>query len=101
MKKTLIWQSLVTAVCEVSYVGLVVLVMNNAERLFGDKPEILKGIAFLTMFVISAAVSAALIFGRPVLLYLEGKKKDSITFFSLMIGWLVLIFLLLLTILVV
>ena len=33
----------------------------------------------LMLFVFSAAVTGSLIFGQPVLWYLDGKKKDALT----------------------
>jgi hypothetical protein len=94
MKKKLVWQSLAAAIGEVAYVSLVALIMTNGEKFMRGNPGVLGGVYILTLFVISASVSAALIFGGPVLVYLEGKKKDAVKLFISTIGWLVLFMLL-------
>jgi hypothetical protein len=42
------------------------------------------------LFVISAAISGALILGKPSLLYMEGKRRDALEFFAFTLGWLFL-----------
>lgn len=90
MNKKLATQGFVSAVCEVLYVALVTFIMNNAQELVSDKPA-LGPVLFLTLLVTSVAVSGALIFGRSVMLYLDGKKKQSIEVFGYTIGSLAII----------
>jgi len=45
----------------------------------GRKAAFLAPIAMLLLFVFSAALTGSLIFGKPALLYLNGKKKDALT----------------------
>lgn len=92
MSKKLIRTAFLCALGEVIYVSLVATVMFIVGKLFGDKPDpdIIAPIAFLLLFVISAAVSGALILGKPVMLYLDGQKQDALKLFGLTIGWLVL-----------
>lgn len=90
MNKKIILRGLGFAFGEVAYVSLVAFFMFNMEKFFGSKPDsAFAPVAFLILLVISAAVSAALVFGGPVLLYLEGKKKDAIRLFIYTISWLV------------
>lgn len=64
----------------VAYVSGVAWFMNNAERLFGGQqnPGWFGGVLFLLLFVISAAITGSLVFGRPVLWYLDGKKGPAV-----------------------
>jgi hypothetical protein len=48
-------------------------------------------IGMLTLFVFSAALTSALVFGRPIMWYLGGKKKEA---FQLLASTLVIILLL-------
>ena len=82
------------AVGELIYIFLVVLFMRNANRILGNDQNIVSTISFLLLVVLSASVSGALIFGKPVLLFMEGKKKESITFFAYTLGWIILFLLL-------
>ncbi len=92
MSKKLIRTAFLCALGEVIYISLVATAMFTVGKLFGDKPDpdIIAPIAFLLLFVISAAVSGALILGKPVMLYLDGQKPDALKLFGLTLGWLVL-----------
>ncbi|MFA5925412.1 MAG: hypothetical protein WC831_00595 [Parcubacteria group bacterium] len=90
MQKQLIKLGFLCALGEAVYIGLVALLMSGAERFFGNAPDnkILAPITFLLLFVLSAAVSGALVLGKPVLMYMEGKKKEALTLFSFTLLWL-------------
>ena len=45
-------------------------------------------VAFLLLFVLSAAITGALILGRPVVLYLENRKLEAVKLFLYTVGWL-------------
>lgn len=93
MPKKIIRQSFLFALGEGIYIALVAFLMSGTQKWFGQKPDpaIIAPIAFLLLFVISASVSGALILGKPVALYLEGKKKEAVQFFIFTLGWLVLL----------
>jgi hypothetical protein len=95
MGKKLIIYALGCALGEAGYILLVAFLMKNANNIFGNTPGILGIIAFLMLFVLSAAVSGALVLGKPVLLYLEGKKKEALELFGLILGWLFIIMIIL------
>lgn len=69
----------------------------------GRKNAFLAPIAMLFLFVFSAALTGYLIFGKPALLYIDGKKKDAITLltytliFFFIITFIVLLLLILLS----
>lgn len=90
MPKKIVQQSFLFALGETVYISLVALFMFNIEKWFGSKPDpvIIAPIAFLLLFVISASISGALILGKPVMLYLDGKKKDALQLFGYTLAWL-------------
>jgi len=60
------------------YVTLVALFMNNAEKIFGKKDNFMTGIIVLLIFILSALITSSLVLGRPILLYLDGKKAEAV-----------------------
>jgi len=92
MNKNLIKQAFVLALGEGVYISLVATLMTVIEKFFGGKPDpaIIAPIAFLLLFVTSVAVSGALIFEKPVMLYIDGKKKDALQLFGFILAWMVL-----------
>ncbi len=90
MPKKIIQQAFLFALGEVVYISLVALLLFIVGKLFGDKPDpaIIAPIAFLLLLVISASISGALILGKPLMLYLDGKKKDALQLFSFILAWL-------------
>jgi hypothetical protein len=85
------WHSLGHSVLVLAYVSLVAAIMNNGSRWFGVKDTFLTPVAVLMLFVLSATVTGTLVLGRPILLYLDGKKKEALQFFGYTVGWLFLI----------
>lgn len=86
-----------------AYVALVSWFLFNGEKFFGQQEDnFLMPAALLMLFVLSAAITALLVFGRPVYLFLSGAKKDSVKLLFWTIGWLIvftlIIFLILLII---
>lgn len=90
MPKKIMKQAFLFALGEGIYISLVALLLFTVGKYFGDKPDpaIIAPIAFLLLFVISASISGALILGKPVMLYLDGKKKDALQLFSFTLAWL-------------
>ncbi|MDO8240809.1 MAG: hypothetical protein Q7T51_02440 [Candidatus Moranbacteria bacterium] len=93
MSKQLIKQSFLLALGEGIYISLVALLMFGVQKWFGSKPDpaVIAPIAFLLLLVISAAISGALILGKPAMLYLDGQKKDALKLFGLTVGWLIVL----------
>lgn len=90
-KSKLIKISLINSVLAALYVSAVAFLMSNGEKFFGNNNNVFGGIAILLLFVISATVMGSLILGRPVLMYLDGLKKEALKLFYLTTAWLVLI----------
>jgi hypothetical protein len=78
------------ALLVVIYTSGVAWIMFNGQRLFGQKDTILTPVAVLLLFVVSATIVGALVLGRPVLLYMDGKKSEALKMFAYTLGWLFL-----------
>lgn len=66
---------LVHAAIAAAYVILIATLLPKLAPAGEDTP--LTGAAFLMVFSASAAVMASLVFLKPVLWYIEGKKKEA------------------------
>ncbi len=82
--------SFVHSVGVVVYTAIVVLIMNNGEKLFGKQMNYLGALAMLLLFVLSATIVGLLVLGKPVLLYMDGKKKEAIKLLLMTIMWLLI-----------
>lgn len=65
--------------CAFVYVVAVVTLIDYLQR-FADRPDpkFIAPLAMLMLFVLSAAVMALLVFGKPAMLYVDGKKKEAV-----------------------
>ena len=93
----LIQRSLLNALGTIAYVSVVATVMQNGEKIFGQVNQSLAPIAFLTLFILSAAVTGGLVLGKPVLMYLDSQKSEAIKLFLYTLYWLALAVVILLT----
>lgn len=96
----IIKSSLVQAITATAYIGLVALLMSNGDKLFGKVGGALSVVAFLLTFVLSAAIMGLTIFGRAIMWYLGGDKKEAVRLVGYTLVWLFLITLLVFLILV-
>lgn len=74
------------------YVALVALFMTNASKFFGQSDTALSGVAMLLLFSLSALVVGGLMAGRPILMYIDGQKKEAVQMLFANAGWLLLFF---------
>ena len=74
----LVLYALLSSVGTVLYVSGVVWLMTNGERFLGKVKDFRGPLLMLLLFVFSAAFTASLVLGRPILLYLDGFKKEAI-----------------------
>ncbi len=93
------WYGLAHAAGTAVYIFLVVSIMNNASRIFGNDKPPLTGLAVLMLFVVSAAIVGALVLGKPIVWFLNGNKSEAIKLFSYTVGWLLLFVIVLLLLL--
>src|SRR3989338_4495486 len=75
----------------VLYIILVVLFIFSLGAFSQEPDTIIIPIAMLLLFVCSAAITGFLVFGKPVMLYIDGKKKEAVTLLTHTLGMLVLI----------
>lgn len=95
MKKTIIKTALLNAFATALYIAILVSLIFYGPKFFGwtDKADtpIFIPIAMLCLFVFSAALTSSLVFGRPVLWYLDGKKKEALSLLAYTLGIFLLI----------
>jgi len=87
-KNILIKTSLLNALGTVIYVALIAIVMDNAPKIFGEMKSIASPIAFLLLFITSAAITGGLVLGRPIMVYLDNQKPAAVKLFAYTVGWL-------------
>jgi peptidoglycan/LPS O-acetylase OafA/YrhL len=61
--------------------------MMNGDTIFGTQDNFWGPVMVLMLFVFSALVTSLLVLGRPIWLYLEGKKKKAVKMLSYTVGW--------------
>ena len=89
LDKNIAKQSLTYAAGAVLYVAAVATIMQNVQRILGPGPDdknVFAPMLFLLLLVVSAATMGMLIFGKPVMLYLDGKKREAVTMVTYTIG---------------
>jgi hypothetical protein len=77
------------AILVLLYTSGVAWILFNGQRLFGKVTSFWGPLAILMLFVVSATIVGTLVLGRPILLYLDGKKAEALRFFGWTVGWLV------------
>jgi hypothetical protein len=88
MEKRLLISSLRNALGTAVYVALVSLIILNGQKIFGTMRNIIGPIAFLLLFVTSAAITGFLVLGQPIMLYIDNKRQQAIRLFLLTVAWL-------------
>lgn len=70
-----------------AYTSLIAVFLANGERIFGGQDNhFLIPAVMLLLFVLSAAITGALVLGKPILLYTENKKSEALKLFFYTIG---------------
>ena len=71
------------ALCAAAYIVLLVLLVSYGPFLARAKPDtILAPMAMLSLLVLSAAFMGYTFFFQPVLMYIEGKKREAVELFT-------------------
>ncbi len=61
------------------YIVFIVFFMSNGAKIFGnDDGGILAPIGILLLLVLSVSIMGMLIFGKPVLMFLNGERKEAV-----------------------
>jgi hypothetical protein len=88
---TITRHALLNAVATAFYVVIISSFLFYASHTFGRAPTVLIPIAMLLLLVLSAALTGALVLGRPILWYMDGKKKAAVSLLAATLGILLLI----------
>jgi hypothetical protein len=94
MDKIIVKRSVINALATAVYVTAVGLFMFNANTIFGKEDKFLTPVVALLMLVLSASVTGSLVFGQPVMWYLDGRKKQAMQLLGATLGGLAVITLL-------
>ncbi len=96
MKKSdYILKSFINAGGVLAYVSAVAWFFSHVQDIFGQTGNnFIVPVFLLLIFIISASVTGLLVFGRPIMLYLDNLKKEAFIFLFATLGWLVLFVLL-------
>lgn len=90
-KSRMLMQSFGHAIGVLGYISLVVALITTLEKYFTNTPDtFMAPIAMLLLLVLSVAVMAILVFGRPVYLFLNNAKREAFLFLGYTLGWLFL-----------
>ncbi len=90
VKKGILKYAAVQAAIALGYIALVAVFMANGEKLFGKQEGMLLMTAILLLLVLSVAIMGVVIFGRPIMWYLNGLKKEAITLTLYTLGFLLI-----------
>ena len=95
MKKSVyILESFINAGGVLVYVSAIAWLFSHAQNIFGDGQSFIIPLFMLLLFIISASVTSLLVFGKPIMLYMEDLKKEAFIFLFSTLGWLVIFVLL-------
>ena len=83
-----------------AYIILVISFIFSLRFLAPKEDTIIIPIAMLLLFVFSAALTGTLVFGKPILWYIDGKKKEAISLVGYTLGFLFIITILVFMILI-
>lgn len=76
------WNPYLNGVGAAAYIWLLVLLITHIASLHHDTPDNVVGsVAAISLFTFSAATMGFLFFYRPVMLLIEQKKGEAITYF--------------------
>lgn len=93
-------RALIDSLGTVIYVILVVSFIFSLQNFPTLQNTIFIPISMLLLFVCSAAITGFLVFGKPIMLYIDGKKKEAVSLLGYTLGILVLITLILFILLI-
>jgi hypothetical protein len=87
----IIKRAFIDAIGTAAYIILVASFIFSLQILAPKEDMILIPIAMLLLFVCSAAITGFLVFGKPVMLYINGKNREAVSLLAYTIGILFII----------
>jgi hypothetical protein len=95
MNNKIIKNAVINSVGTALYIVVIASFLFNAQNIFGsdggDDKTIFIPVTMLLLFVLSAAITGSLVFGRSVLWYFEGQKKEALSLLAYTLGFLFVI----------
>lgn len=77
---------MINSLMATAYIAIVVIVMSFGSKMMAKEDSFFAPIAMISLFTLSAAVMAYLFCLQPILLYLDGKKKQAVKLFLQTVG---------------
>lgn len=78
---------IINALCASAYIILGVTIMSLVTQPLKNKPDtFFAPIVFLSLLTLSVAVMAFLFFYQPMMIFIEGKKKEAVSLFVKTVG---------------
>lgn len=71
-------RALLNSLITVFYIILVALFLNYFQNIIGNPNNVLMAIFMIMFFVFSAGLTGSLVFGTPIVWYLNSKKRDAV-----------------------
>ena len=82
----IIKRAFIDSVGTAAYIILVVSFIFSLQIFASKQDNIIIPIAMLLLFVFSAALTGSLVFGKPIMMYLDGKKKEAVSLVAYTLG---------------
>ena len=90
-KNNLIKIAFINAFGVLAYISIFAFAITHLQKWFQPKGDTwLSPVLFLSVFIVSACITGSLILLKPILLYIEGQKKEAVNLFFFTIGFLAL-----------
>jgi len=86
----LLQRSFLNALGTAVYVTVVGTILWNNNKILEPKDNAFTPIAALMLFILSAAITGSLVIGKPMLMYIDGQKKEGVKLFIYTVCWLAL-----------
>ena len=82
-------RGLLDAAGVVAYVAVIAWLGMHAQNIFGKPDTFLAPMFILLLFVVSALITGLLVLGKPIVLYLDGSKKEAVSLTLITLGWMI------------
>lgn len=87
----IIKRALIDSVLTADYIVIISGFIYSLRFIMPKEDSAIIPIAMLLLFVFSAALTAILVFGKPAMIYLNGKKKEAIKLLAYTMAFLFII----------
>lgn len=85
-------RAIINAVGTAAYIVLIASFLFFLQSSFSEQEDtVITTVSALLLFVCSAAITAFLVFGKPVMLYVDGKRREAVSLLGYTIGILLIL----------